>query len=111
MWVSLRDIQERSIGAILRRHTDVVVVAATATGKAEAAFLPIVSALAYEADDRRGRSGQDAAPLGVRAICVSPLKAMINDQYRRLASLCVGAGVGAPTGGTATRRVRPSGDC
>ncbi len=75
-WDELRDIQEAAIPLILRGDADVIVAAGTARGKTEAAFLPILSALA-------GRSGE-----GIRALCVSPLKALINDQFRRLEGLC-----------------------
>jgi ATP-dependent Lhr-like helicase len=74
-WTELRDIQERSIPAILARKGDVILAAATAAGKTEAAFFPILSALL--ADDERGL-----------AVYISPLAALINDQFRRLGELC-----------------------
>jgi ATP-dependent Lhr-like helicase len=71
-WTSLRDIQEQAITPILAGDTDVLIGSATASGKTEAAFLPIASVLANQ-------------PLeGVSALCISPLKALINDQHRRL---------------------------
>ncbi len=75
-WSELRDIQEQSIPAILGREHDLVIAAATAGGKTEAAFLPILSSLA---DDSGG---------SIRALYVSPLRALINDQFRRLELLC-----------------------
>ncbi len=75
-WESLRDIQEEAINAVLDRSGDVIISAATASGKTEAAFLPICSSLA---GDARG---------GVRALYVGPLKALINDQFARLDELC-----------------------
>ena len=45
-WEELRDIQERSIPLILSGDSDVIIAAATAGGKTEAAFLPIVSRIA-----------------------------------------------------------------
>ena len=75
-WSDLRDIQERAIGPILDGGRDVIVAAATAGGKTEAAFLPICSQVI-------------AQPSGsVRALYVSPLKALINDQFDRLDRLC-----------------------
>ena len=50
----------------------------TMAEKTEAAFLPICSCLA--ADPPPGP--------GVPVLCVAPLKALINDQYQRLADLC-----------------------
>ncbi|MCB9833810.1 MAG: DEAD/DEAH box helicase [Planctomycetes bacterium] len=75
-WTELRDAQERAIRPILERKRDLVIAAATAAGKTEAAFLPICSELV------------DAAAGSVRALYVSPLKALINDQFRRLEELC-----------------------
>jgi ATP-dependent Lhr-like helicase len=77
-WTELRDVQEAAIPLILAGAADVIVAAATATGKTEAAFLPILSRLV--------RDGADAG--GVRVLCVSPLKALINDQFDRLDELC-----------------------
>jgi ATP-dependent Lhr-like helicase len=79
-WPRLRDIQRRAILPILARQSDVLIMARTAGGKTEAAFLPIVSSLA-------------AAGSGLRALCVSPLKALISDQAYRLTPLCEAAGL------------------
>lgn len=75
-WKELRDIQEQAIPAILDAHADVIISAATAGGKTEAAFLPIISRVA-------GAPGR-----GFKAVYLSPLKALINDQFRRLDELC-----------------------
>jgi Lhr-like helicase/RecB family exonuclease len=74
-WRELRPIQEWALEPILAGR-DVVLAAPTAGGKTEAAFLPIVSRLAGE------------PPLGIGCLCVSPLKALINDQFGRLEELC-----------------------
>lgn len=75
-WTELRDIQERAIQPILAGTGDVIITAATAGGKTEAAALPICSTLI---DDPSG---------SVRALYISPLKALINDQFDRLDRLC-----------------------
>lgn len=75
-WTSLRDAQERAIAPILDGQLDVVIAAATAAGKTEAAFLPILTRIAQD---------HDQASL---ALYVSPLKALINDQFGRLDLLC-----------------------
>jgi len=75
-WVELWPIQVEGIQEILQGERDLVVSAATAGGKTEAAFLPILSRIV---GDCRG---------GVRALYVGPLKALINDQFRRLEELC-----------------------
>ncbi|MGL4431700.1 MAG: DEAD/DEAH box helicase [Plesiomonas shigelloides] len=74
-WSALREIQERAISPILAGDCDVLISASTAAGKTEAFFLPGCSAIA----DTTG---------GFGIVYISPLKALINDQYRRLGGLC-----------------------
>lgn len=83
-WTELRDIQERSIPLLLEGTRDLIISAGTASGKTEAAFLPIVSRLAVEDRPSGG---------GFQAIYVSPLRALINDQFGRLESLCEEIGI------------------
>jgi superfamily II DNA/RNA helicase len=75
-WDQLRDVQEQAIEPILSGSKDVIIMAATAAGKTEAAFLPICSRLTGDAGG------------SVRALYVGPLKALINDQFQRLDRLC-----------------------
>lgn len=75
-WTELRDAQEAAIPHVLGGKRDVIIAAATAAGKTEAAFLPICSALCA------GAVG------GIHAMYVGPLKALINDQFQRLDGLC-----------------------
>lgn len=75
-WSTLRDIQEQAIPAIIEGDRDVIISAATASGKTEAAFLPILSNLLNADDTRRA------------VLYISPLKALINDQWDRLTDLC-----------------------
>ncbi len=75
-WGDLRPVQKAAIGPILDGGRDVIIAAATAGGKTEAAFLPLISRIA---DEPGG---------GFRLLYVSPLKALINDQFRRLDGLC-----------------------
>jgi ATP-dependent Lhr-like helicase len=77
-WTELRDIQEQSIPILLAGQRDLIIAASTASGKTEAAFLPIVSRLA--SDDRRAT--------GFQALYISPLRALINDQFGRIETLC-----------------------
>ncbi|WP_221801968.1 DEAD/DEAH box helicase [Oceanobacter mangrovi] len=74
-WSDLREIQKRAIQPILAGDCDVLISASTAAGKTEAFFLPACSAIA----DTTG---------GFGILYISPLKALINDQYRRLEGLC-----------------------
>ena len=92
-WPALRQAQEQAIPPILAADTDLVICAATAAGKTEAAFLPICTALLRERDTSAGRTQPgDARPgagsTGVKVVYVSPLKALINDQWGRLDGLC-----------------------
>lgn len=80
-WEELRDVQDRAISAVLGNDSDVLIAAATAAGKTEAAFLPVLTAVA----DREER--------GFSILYVSPLKALINDQFRRLDQLCERLGI------------------
>src|SRR5689334_10799125 len=76
-WTELRPIQAKAIQQILgETPLDCIIASPTASGKTEAAFLPVLSALA---EDWEG---------GVRAMYIGPLKALINDQFRRLEDLC-----------------------
>lgn len=74
-WESLRDAQEAAIPLIIKADRDVIVAAATAAGKTEAAFLPALTRL-LQTD-----------PPGL-IVYISPLKALINDQFGRLDRLC-----------------------
>lgn len=73
-WSGLREIQSLAIEPILSAQTDVLISASTAAGKTEAFFLPAISAIAEQQE-------------GVGILYISPLKALINDQDRRLESL------------------------
>jgi ATP-dependent Lhr-like helicase len=75
-WEELRDIQARTIAAVLDGQEDIIIAATTAAGKTEAAFLPILTLIA------------DRKQSGFSVLYVSPLKALINDQFRRLDELC-----------------------
>ena len=74
-WGTLREVQERAIPLILPGTRDVVVAASTASGKTEAAFLPALT---------HNLKLQD----GGLIVYISPLKALINDQFGRLERLC-----------------------
>jgi ATP-dependent Lhr-like helicase len=74
-WSELKDAQERAIPLILGADRDVIVAAATASGKTEAAMFPVLTHLL-----KRAEPGF--------VLYVSPLKALINDQWGRLTRLC-----------------------
>ncbi|MCW1913028.1 DEAD/DEAH box helicase [Luteolibacter sp. GHJ8] len=75
-WKELRTLQVEAINAFFTSDAPLILSASTASGKTEAAFLPVLSAIA-------------GVPEGsVRAMYVGPLKALINDQFIRLEDLC-----------------------
>ena len=74
-WQDLHPVQKNAIIPILNSSDDIIISASTASGKTEAAFLP---ALTYIAKENKP---------GIRILCISPLKALINDQTRRLKDL------------------------
>ena len=104
-WTTLHDAQERAIEPIVGGGSDVIIAAATAAGKTEAAFLPIVSNLlaateSVVAVDRDPwavhdpwNEPQPVASTGVQVLYLSPLKALINDQFDRLEQMCERADV------------------
>ena len=72
-WKGLRDHQKAALPLILDTQVDVFVSAATASGKTEAAFLPLLTRL-------WGGAGV--------VLYVAPVKALINDQVERLQVFC-----------------------
>ncbi|MDQ1162403.1 ATP-dependent Lhr-like helicase [Chryseobacterium sp. SORGH_AS 447] len=74
-WESLRKIQEAAIPSILGTDLNYVIISRTASGKTEAAFLPILSKVNFREE-------------GVKVLYISPLIALINDQFLRVEKLC-----------------------
>ncbi|MBZ0148630.1 MAG: DEAD/DEAH box helicase [Pseudorhodoplanes sp.] len=75
-WTELREVQARAINAIGLTESDVILAAATASGKTEAAFLPILSSIT------------DVSVPSFQVMYVGPVRALINDQFLRLEPLC-----------------------
>ncbi len=75
-WENFRSIQDEAIVHLITTPSDVIISAPTASGKTEAAFLPIISQIAD--------TGKDS----VKILYISPLKALINDQFLRINDLC-----------------------
>ena len=74
-WDSLRGIQEASIKHVHDTENNLILAAPTASGKTEAAFLPAINSI------------KDWAS-GLKIVYISPLIALINDQFRRIYELC-----------------------
>ncbi len=74
-WDALRPIQAAAITRILGTEDNYILASHTASGKTEAAFLPVLSKV-------------DFRESGVQVLYISPLIALINDQFLRVESLC-----------------------
>lgn len=74
-WSSLRPIQAEACRVLFDTDHHLLIAAGTASGKTEAAFLPALTLL-HENPSR-----------SVGAIYISPIKALINDQFDRLTDL------------------------
>ncbi len=75
-WKSLRGVQVAACEVLFDTDCHLLLAASTASGKTEAAFFPILTDL-WE---------NPASSIG--ALYIGPLKALINDQFRRLEALC-----------------------
>ncbi|MCL2740834.1 MAG: DEAD/DEAH box helicase, partial [Oscillospiraceae bacterium] len=80
-WDELRPIQEEACGVILDTEDHMLLASGTATGKTEAAFLPILTLLERD------------PPSSVGVLYVAPMKALINDQFGRLSGLMEQSGI------------------
>jgi ATP-dependent helicase Lhr and Lhr-like helicase len=74
-WEQLRPIQTAAITKILASDDNFILASRTASGKTEAAFLPILSKVNFNDS-------------GVQVLYISPLIALINDQFYRIEELC-----------------------
>lgn len=80
-WQELRAIQVAAIDVILKHQDNLLLSSGTASGKTEAAFLPVLT------DLQQHPSGS------VAVLYISPLKALINDQFKRLDDLLQASGL------------------
>ena len=74
-WTDLREVQVEACNAILDTECHVIIASGTASGKTEAAFFPVLTTI-YQ---------KPCNSIGV--MYISPLKALINDQFKRLNDL------------------------
>lgn len=74
-WTELRQVQVEACRVIFDTDAHLLLAASTASGKTEAAFLPILTLL----------SEKPSSSVGV--LYIGPLKALINDQFTRLNEL------------------------
>ena len=76
-WYELTDIQEKTIPLVINSDKHLIIEAETASGKTEAVFLPMLSLI------ERNNNYCDE----VKILYISPLKALINDQFKRIYKL------------------------
>ncbi|MEG1187515.1 MAG: DEAD/DEAH box helicase [Bacteroidales bacterium] len=74
-WEKLRPIQAAAINRIIDSDDHFILASRTASGKTEAAFLPILSKTDFHEP-------------GIQVLYISPLIALINDQFNRVEELC-----------------------
>lgn len=74
-WESLRPIQTAAISKIMSNDNNYIRASRIASGKTEAAFLTILSKTDFNSR-------------GVQVLYISPLIALINDQFYRIEGLC-----------------------
>jgi ATP-dependent helicase Lhr and Lhr-like helicase len=74
-WDNLRAVQVEAARVLFDSSDHLLIMSATASGKTEAAFLPILTDLYANPVD------------GVGVLYIGPLKALINDQFERLTEL------------------------
>lgn len=80
-WTELRDIQVSACRVIFDSDDNLLLSSGTASGKTEAAFLPVLTEL----------YNKPSSSVGV--LYISPLKALINDQFKRLDYLLLESGL------------------
>ncbi|MBB6004621.1 DEAD/DEAH box helicase [Arcicella rosea] len=73
-WEQFRPIQTAAISKILESSNNFILISRTASGKTEAAFLPILSKVNFREE-------------GIQVLYISPLIALINDQFNRIEDL------------------------
>lgn len=75
-WPKLTRIQNAAIKTYFTNDNNLILSAATAQGKTEAAFLPAISSI-------------DDFDHGLKVLYISPLIALINDQFKRINDMCL----------------------
>ena len=80
-WTELRGIQVAACEAIFDTDDNLLLSSGTASGKTEAAFLPVLTEL------------HNNPSSSVAVLYISPLKALINDQFKRLDQLLLDSNI------------------
>ncbi len=95
-WDRFHPIQAAAFDRITNTSHHYILASKTASGKTEAAFLPVLTFLLEEIENqqrtaaRAANSEEKKLPPGIRVIYISPLIALINDQLERIEEVCRG---------------------
>ena len=71
-WTSLRDVQIAAADSVFNTENNLLLSSSTASGKTEAAFFPILTAL------------RENPSSSISVLYIAPIKSLINDQFERL---------------------------
>ena len=82
-WESLRAVQLAAAHTVFNTQNHLLLTSATASGKTEAAFFPILTEL------------WENPPVGIGVLYIAPLKSLINDQFSRMEELLRESGIPA----------------
>ncbi|PKM62692.1 MAG: ATP-dependent helicase [Firmicutes bacterium HGW-Firmicutes-21] len=74
-WIELREVQTEACRIVFNTDSHLLLNTGTASGKTEAAFLPVLTELTND------------PPMSVGVLYIAPLKSLINDQFYRLNDL------------------------
>ncbi|MBR5047342.1 MAG: DEAD/DEAH box helicase, partial [Eubacterium sp.] len=85
-WEHLNPLQIATIEALQEPDHNLLLMAGTAQGKTEAAFLPAISKICRPCAGPANTGG----PSGIGILYISPLKALINDQFIRIEDMLRG---------------------
>lgn len=80
-WTSFREVQKQSFKILNESSNHLIISAGTSSGKTEAAFFPVISHIYVQ------------KPKRISALYISPLIALIDDQYDRLSRMIRDSGI------------------
>jgi len=80
-WTELRDVQMAAAESLFCTENNLLLCSSTASGKTEAVFFPILTLL------------EEVPPQSISVLYISPIKALINDQFYRLDKLLEQSGI------------------
>lgn len=92
-WDRLNPMQIKAVEYILPARKNVLLTAGTAQGKTEAAFLPAITYIYNDSGNDTDQNSEKNMGSGVGILYISPLKALINDQFLRIEDMLRGTDI------------------